>query len=284
MAELLRGGVTTVMEIGGLGRVRGRARAPTTASACTWARPSAPGAGSRGTASAWSGSGTRSRGGGPARARWTSTRSTTAPTAASCAASSRPPRSTPARPRCSRKRSASRTRRACRTRCTPSQSVVEFNEMVARHGKTPIAWMRELGVLGPNTILGHAIIIGGSSWTNYPAGDVRDHGGRGLLGRPRGVGVRAAGRGHGVVRALPRRRRQHVARHRHQSAERDRGDAVGRGVLEDRGAQHRGHHRRARLRRGHPRRGAGARARRPRAHRAGGARPTSCCGGRPRGG
>jgi 5-methylthioadenosine/S-adenosylhomocysteine deaminase len=54
-----------------------------------------------------------------------------------------------------------------------SQSVVEFNEMVARHGKTPIAWMRELGVLGPNTILGHAIIVGGSSWTNYPAGDVR---------------------------------------------------------------------------------------------------------------
>ncbi|MBI1736940.1 MAG: amidohydrolase family protein [Candidatus Rokubacteria bacterium] len=54
-----------------------------------------------------------------------------------------------------------------------SQSVVEFNEMVARHGQTPIAWMRELGVLGPNTILGHAIIVGGSSWTNYPAGDVQ---------------------------------------------------------------------------------------------------------------
>ena len=27
-------------------------------------------------------------------------------------------------------------------------------------------------MLGHNTILGHAIIIGGSSWTNYPAGDV----------------------------------------------------------------------------------------------------------------
>ena len=54
-----------------------------------------------------------------------------------------------------------------------SQSVVEFNEMVARHGKTPVEWMDELGVLGPNTILGHAIIIGGSSWTNYPAGDVQ---------------------------------------------------------------------------------------------------------------
>jgi cytosine/adenosine deaminase-related metal-dependent hydrolase len=50
---------------------------------------------------------------------------------------------------------------------------VEFNEMVQRHGKTPIAWMKELGVLGRNTVLGHAIIIGGSSWTNYPDGDIR---------------------------------------------------------------------------------------------------------------
>ena len=53
-----------------------------------------------------------------------------------------------------------------------SQSVVEFNEMLGRHGKTPIAWLSDLGVLGPNAILGHAIVIGGSSWTNYPAGDV----------------------------------------------------------------------------------------------------------------
>jgi cytosine/adenosine deaminase-related metal-dependent hydrolase len=54
-----------------------------------------------------------------------------------------------------------------------SQSVVEFNEMLSRHGKTPIAWLDELGVLDENTILGHAIIVGGSSWTNYPAGDVQ---------------------------------------------------------------------------------------------------------------
>jgi cytosine/adenosine deaminase-related metal-dependent hydrolase len=54
-----------------------------------------------------------------------------------------------------------------------SQSVVEFYEMLARHGKTPVAWLDELGVLGPNTILGHAIIVGGSSWTNYPPGDVQ---------------------------------------------------------------------------------------------------------------
>jgi cytosine/adenosine deaminase-related metal-dependent hydrolase len=53
-----------------------------------------------------------------------------------------------------------------------SQSVVEFNEMLARHGTTPVAWLRDLGVLGPNAILGHAIVIGGSSWTNYPSGDI----------------------------------------------------------------------------------------------------------------
>ena len=53
-----------------------------------------------------------------------------------------------------------------------SQSVVEFNEMLGRHGKSPVAWLQELGVLGPNAILGHAIVIGGSSWTNYPSGDV----------------------------------------------------------------------------------------------------------------
>ncbi|PYM95340.1 MAG: amidohydrolase [Candidatus Rokuibacteriota bacterium] len=53
-----------------------------------------------------------------------------------------------------------------------SQSVVEFYEMLGRHGQTPIAWLRDLGVLGQNAILGHAIVIGGSSWTNYPEGDV----------------------------------------------------------------------------------------------------------------
>src|SRR5215813_1204285 len=53
-----------------------------------------------------------------------------------------------------------------------SQSVVELTEMLGRHGKTPVAWLSDLGVLGPNAILGHAIVIGGSSWTNYPAGDV----------------------------------------------------------------------------------------------------------------
>jgi cytosine/adenosine deaminase-related metal-dependent hydrolase len=53
-----------------------------------------------------------------------------------------------------------------------SQAVVEFNEMLRRHGKTPIAWLRDIGFLQKNVILGHAILIGGTSWTNYPAGDL----------------------------------------------------------------------------------------------------------------
>ncbi len=47
----------------------------------------------------------------------------------------------------------------------------------ARSRSTPpsrrVAWLAELGFLGPATILGHAIIVGGSSWTNQPPGDVR---------------------------------------------------------------------------------------------------------------
>lgn len=54
-----------------------------------------------------------------------------------------------------------------------SQSVNEFQEMTRRHGLTPIEWLHHIGFLGPRTILGHAIIIGGSSWTNYPADDLK---------------------------------------------------------------------------------------------------------------
>ncbi len=54
-----------------------------------------------------------------------------------------------------------------------SQSTIEFQEMLQRHGKTPLAWLRDIGVLTPRVLLGHAIIIGGSSWTNYPPGDMQ---------------------------------------------------------------------------------------------------------------
>ncbi len=53
-----------------------------------------------------------------------------------------------------------------------SQSVNEFQEMLARNGTTPLAWLRDIGVLNPRVLLGHAIIIGGTSWANYPADDL----------------------------------------------------------------------------------------------------------------
>ena len=53
-----------------------------------------------------------------------------------------------------------------------SQSVPEFIEMTRRHGCTPIEWLNKLGFLGPDVILGHAIMPGGTSWTNYYADDI----------------------------------------------------------------------------------------------------------------
>ena len=56
-----------------------------------------------------------------------------------------------------------------------AQSVAEFREMVRRHGKTPIQWARDIGMLGPNTILGHALFIDSHSWINWwTRRDVKD--------------------------------------------------------------------------------------------------------------
>jgi 5-methylthioadenosine/S-adenosylhomocysteine deaminase len=54
-----------------------------------------------------------------------------------------------------------------------SQSVNEFQEMIARHGKTPVEWLRDIGFLGPDVLLGHAIILGGGTWANYHADDIQ---------------------------------------------------------------------------------------------------------------
>lgn len=40
-----------------------------------------------------------------------------------------------------------------------SQSVVEFNEIVRRHGVSPVQFGHSLGLLGPGTILGHCMFI-----------------------------------------------------------------------------------------------------------------------------
>lgn len=53
-----------------------------------------------------------------------------------------------------------------------AQSVTEFNEIVRRHGRSPIEWLHDLDFLGSNVILGHAIIAAGGSWANYAGDDI----------------------------------------------------------------------------------------------------------------
>lgn len=53
-----------------------------------------------------------------------------------------------------------------------AQSVTEFNEMTARHGRSPIEWLEDIGFLGPDVILGHAIILAGGTWANYAGNDI----------------------------------------------------------------------------------------------------------------
>ena len=40
-----------------------------------------------------------------------------------------------------------------------AQSVVEFHEITRRHGKSPIGWLDELGVLSDSSIIGHGIFL-----------------------------------------------------------------------------------------------------------------------------
>lgn len=54
-----------------------------------------------------------------------------------------------------------------------AQSVPEFHEMTRRHGRTPIEWLSDIGFLGPDVMLGHAIIPGEGTWANYHAEDVQ---------------------------------------------------------------------------------------------------------------
>ncbi len=49
-----------------------------------------------------------------------------------------------------------------------SQSVVEFREMTARHGKTPIEWLDGLGVLYDGAIIAHCIFVDEHSWIRWP--------------------------------------------------------------------------------------------------------------------
>lgn len=48
-----------------------------------------------------------------------------------------------------------------------AQSVPEFQEIVRRHGVTPIQWLHELGVLGPTSLVGHAIFLDDHPMTSW---------------------------------------------------------------------------------------------------------------------
>jgi len=55
-----------------------------------------------------------------------------------------------------------------------SQSLVEFQEMTRRYGTTPVRWAEQIGLLGPDIILGHAIFIDDHSWTRWPGSEDLD--------------------------------------------------------------------------------------------------------------
>lgn len=49
-----------------------------------------------------------------------------------------------------------------------AQSLVEFNEIARRHGKTPVEWLDSIGALGPDTVLGHGIFLNDHPWVKWP--------------------------------------------------------------------------------------------------------------------
>ncbi len=52
-----------------------------------------------------------------------------------------------------------------------AQSVTEFQEMIRRHGQTPIQWLNDLGALGPSSIIGHSIFLDHHPWLHWTTRD-----------------------------------------------------------------------------------------------------------------
>jgi 5-methylthioadenosine/S-adenosylhomocysteine deaminase len=48
-----------------------------------------------------------------------------------------------------------------------SQGVLEVQEMIRRHGRTPIQHAKDIGILGPGSLLGHAIFLDTHSWIRW---------------------------------------------------------------------------------------------------------------------
>ena len=52
-----------------------------------------------------------------------------------------------------------------------AQSVTEFHEIVRRHGKTPVQWMKEIGAVGEHAIIGHGIFLDHHPWVHWSTRD-----------------------------------------------------------------------------------------------------------------
>jgi cytosine/adenosine deaminase-related metal-dependent hydrolase len=60
-----------------------------------------------------------------------------------------------------------------------AEAVFEFQEMIQREGRTPIEWLADMGFLSDRNILGHVVFTSGNSWIQYPGRDLEilaDHG------------------------------------------------------------------------------------------------------------
>ncbi len=53
-----------------------------------------------------------------------------------------------------------------------AQAPWEIDNMVERVGTTPVGWLRDIGFLDETVTLGHAIFLGGTRWTDRPEDDI----------------------------------------------------------------------------------------------------------------
>ncbi len=115
-----------------------------------------------------------------------------------------------------------------------SQSVNEFQTMLQRHGKTPLAWLRDIGVLSPRVLLGHAISVGTCHYywwhklDQLPGWRSQHYCRRRLPGDSCAMGVCSSRHRYGILSALSRRGHYDDIGKRHQSAKYHSGHAVGR--------------------------------------------------------
>ena len=52
-----------------------------------------------------------------------------------------------------------------------AQTVAEHNVMTRRHNKTPVQWARDVGILGPESSIGHGLFLDHHSWIHWPTSE-----------------------------------------------------------------------------------------------------------------